>query len=315
MGLLDAQNERRSFSLRHFIVVAVFAIALLLGFVFVDPLDLFLGRTEEYKLRVVHVAAGLEYPWGLAFLPSGDMLVTERPGRLQIIRSGKSEPELVPGAPTVIDRAQAGLMDIALHPRFSENGIIFLCYSKPGQGDTPALLRARFDGTRLRDTRDIFITNAWDDSGGNTGCRILFGNDGMIYMSVGDRHHPRLAQDLTTDAGKILRLREDGTIPADNPFFNRPDARGEIFTYGNRNPQGLAIDPQTGALFENEHGPRGGDEINLLQSGKNYGWPVITYGINYDGSKITDERSRRDGTALSVLGSINRPVRNGDVYG
>src|SRR5215470_2989659 len=292
MGLLDAQTEPRRFTRPHFIVLIVFATALIIGFVLADPLNLFLGRTEEYKLRVVHVAAGLEYPWGLAFLPNGDMLVTERPGRLQIIRSGKSEPELVPGAPTVIDRAQAGLMDIALHPRFSENGIIFLCYSKPGQGDTPALLRGRFDGTRLRDTRDIFITNAWDDSGGNTGCRILFGNDGMIYMSVGDRHHPRSAQDLTTDAGKILRLRDDGTIPADNPFVNRSDARGEIFTYGNRNPQGLAIDPQTGALYENEHGPRGGDEINLLGSGKNYGWPIITYGINYNGTKITDERSR-----------------------
>ena len=188
MGLLDAQTEPRRFTRPHFIVLIVFATALIIGFVLADPLNLFLGRTEEYKLRVVHVAAGLEYPWGLAFLPHGDMLVTERPGRLQIIRSGKSEPELVPGAPTVIDRAQAGLMDIALHPRFSENGLLFLCYSKPGQGDTPALLRAHFDGTRLRDARDIFVTNAWDNSGGNTGCRLLFGNDGMIVLAFNDQN-------------------------------------------------------------------------------------------------------------------------------
>jgi glucose/arabinose dehydrogenase len=293
MGLFDAQIEQRRFTRRHLAILAGLAIALTIGVVFLtDPFDLIFGRTEDYKLRVVHIASGLEYPWGLAFLPNGDMLVTERLGRLQRIRNGTSEHELIPGAPTVVTRAQAGLMDIALHPRFSENGLLFLCYSKPGQGDTPALMRAQFDGTRLRDARDIFVTNAWDDSGGNTGCRILFGNDGMIYMSVGDRHRPRLAQDLTTDAGKILRLRDDGTIPADNPFVNRPDVRGEIFTYGNRNPQGLAIDPQTGALYENEHGPRGGDEINLLGSGMNYGWPLITYGINYDGTKITDERSR-----------------------
>jgi glucose/arabinose dehydrogenase len=292
MGLFDAHIERRSFVRRHPFGIAGVVAALIIAVIVTDPFDWFSGHTEEYKVRVVQVAAGLQYPWGLAFLPNGDMLVTERPGRLRIVRKGISEPELVPGVPPVVTRAQAGLMDIALHPHFSENGLIFLCYSKPGRGDTPALLRARFDGTRLNDVHDIFVSAAWDDSGGNTGCRVLFGKDGMIYMSVGDRHQPRFAQDLTNDAGKILRLRDDGTIPDDNPFAGRPDVRPEIFTFGNRNPQGLALDPQTGSLFENEHGPRGGDEINLLQAGRNYGWPVITYGINYNGTKITDERSR-----------------------
>jgi glucose/arabinose dehydrogenase len=220
------------------------------------------------------------------------MLVTERPGRLRIIRNGTLQAEPVAGAPDVVVRAQAGLMDVALHPRFAENRFVYLTYSKRGQGDSPALMRARFDGTKLTDAQDIFVADAWSDSGGNTGSRIVFGKDGMIYMSVGDRHLPKMAQYLGNHAGKILRLREDGTVPDDNPFIGQAGVRPEIFTYGNRNPQGLAIDPNTGAFFENEHGPRGGDEINLLQPGRNYGWPIITYGINYDGTIITNERAR-----------------------
>ncbi len=292
MSLFNAPAEQRSFVKRHRGSLAAGAIVLVAGIIVFDPFGWMLGRTETYRVRVVRVAAGLQYPWGLAFLPNGDMLITERPGQLVLLRKGSSEPEIIPGTPPVVDKAQAGLMDIALHPQFAENRFIYLTYSKRGVGDTPALFRARFDGKRLSDARDIFVAQAWDDSGGNTGSRILFGKDGMIYMSVGDRHHPRFAQDLTNHAGKILRLRDDGTVPDDNPFIGRPDVRPEIFSYGNRNPQGLAIDPQTGLLFENEHGPRGGDEINLIQPGRNYGWPVITYGINYNGTKITDERSR-----------------------
>jgi glucose/arabinose dehydrogenase len=292
MSLLDAQTEPepKSFLRRYRVLLVV--LGLTVAIALTDPLGFMSGRTEGARIRIVRVAAGLEYPWGLAFLPNGDMLVTERPGRLRIVRSGKLDESWIPGVPQVVDKEQAGLMDVAIHPRFAENGFIYLTYSKHGRGDTPALLRARFDGNRLTDVHDIFIADAWSDSGGNTGSRIVFGNDGMIYMSVGDRHVPRLAQDLTNHAGKILRLRDDGTVPDDNPFVGQSNVRPEIFTYGNRNPQGLTVDPRTGGLFENEHGPRGGDEINFLQAGRNYGWPVITYGINYNGSIITNERER-----------------------
>jgi glucose/arabinose dehydrogenase len=292
MSLFDAQVDRPGFISRHKGWAMAVGAALVALFVFATgPFGLSLNRTEEQRIRIVRVAEGMSFPWGLAFLPNGDMLVTERPGRLRIIRNGTLQAEPVAGVPNVVVRAQAGLMDVALHPRFAENRFVYLTYSKAGQGDSPALMRARFDGTRLTDAQDIFVADAWSDSGGNTGSRIVFGKDGMIYMSVGDRHVPKMAQYLGNHAGKILRLRDDGTVPDDNPFIGQPGVRPEIFTYGNRNPQGLAIDPNSGALFENEHGPRGGDEINLLQGGRNYGWPVITYGINYDGSIITNERT------------------------
>jgi glucose/arabinose dehydrogenase len=291
MTLFDSQSERHSFLSRHRILIGI-ALAFVITAVWIDRFRWIPEFSEGLRIHTVRVAYPLQYPWGLAFLPNGDMLVTERPGRLRIIRNGTLAETWIPGVPQVVEKAQAGLMDVAIHPQFAENGFIYLTYSKPGEGDTPALLRARFDGTRLSDVHDIFVADARDDSGGNTGSRIVFGKDGMIYMSVGDRHHPRLAQDLTNHAGKILRLRDDGTVPDDNPFVGQPNVRPEIFTYGNRNAQGLAIDPTTGALFENEHGPRGGDEINLLQAGRNYGWPVITYGINYNGTVITEERSR-----------------------
>jgi aldose sugar dehydrogenase len=283
----------RRFLEQHRAAVAGVAVALLVVMIGFDPLGLTTGGTETLRIRVVRrIAYPLEHPWGLAFLPNGDMLVTERAGRLRIIRGGKLDDTWLSGVPPVLQKAQAGLMDVAVHPRFAENGFIYLTYSKRGRGDTPALARAHLDGSRLTGVRDIFISDAWSDSGGNTGSRIVFGLDGMIYMSVGDRHNPRFAQDLSNHAGKILRLRDDGSVPDDNPFVGQANVRPEIFTFGNRNPQGLAIDPRTGALFENEHGPRGGDEINVLHAGRNYGWPVITYGRNYDGTIITNETAR-----------------------
>jgi aldose sugar dehydrogenase len=269
-------------------VIVIAAIALY----WADPFGPSLRHTDEATIRLVAIAENLDHPWGFAFLPNGDILVTERVGKLRMIHDGALQPVWIYGAPHPVVRAQAGLMDIAVHPRFAENGLIYITYSKQGQGDTPALYRARLDGDRLVDGHDIFIADAWSDSGGNTGSRILFGKDGMIYMTVGDRHIPSRAQQLTDHAGKILRMRDDGTVPDDNPFVGQPDVRPEIYAYGNRNPQGLAVDPDTGRLYENEHGPRGGDEINLIQAGRNYGWPLITYGINYDGTIITNERSR-----------------------
>jgi len=250
--------------------------------------------TEQAELRIVTIAGGLEKPWSLAFLPSGDVLVTELRGDLRLLHNGRLLPQLVGGVPLVETRDQAGLMDIALHPRFADNHLLYLTYSKKGPaGNTPALARARFDGARLADLRDMFVADAWsDDSGGNTGSRVVFGPDGTLYMSIGERHEQTPAQDMGTHKGKIVRLNEDGRVPADNPFTARAGARPEIFALGVRNPQGLFFDTVSGALWENEHGPLGGDELNLIAAGRNYGWPSITYGKNYDGTIISNDTAR-----------------------
>jgi glucose/arabinose dehydrogenase len=271
-----------------------FAVPLIIRYLPEFPPDPAVLTTEAGSIRVVTVTERLDRPWGLAFLPDGDILITELPGRLRRIHKGKLQPQTIPGVPKVETRDQAGLMDIALHPNFAQNGLIYLTYSKIGpRRNTPALARARFDGTKLVDLQDVFVSDAWSNqSGGNTGSRVVFGMDGTLYMSVGDRHEQRPAQDMHTDKGKILRLRDDGSIPEDNPFLARLDARPEIFAWGVRNPQGLFVDPTTGTIWENEHGPRGGDEINILLSGHNYGWPTITYGKNYDGTIITRETAK-----------------------
>ena len=258
------------------------------------PRDPLVFSTEQAQIRVITMTEQLEKPWALAFLPDGDVLITELRGSLRLIHSGQLQPQHIGGVPSVETRDQAGLMDIALHPRFADNGLVYLTDSKKGaRGNTPALARARFDGARLTDLRDIFVSEAWsDESGGNTGSRVVFGADGTLYMSVGDRHEQTPAQDMRTDKGKIVRLKDDGTVPPDNPFVGRPDVLPEIFASGVRNPQGLFADQATGTIWENEHGPLGGDELNVLLSGHNYGWPVITYGKNYDGTTISTETAR-----------------------
>lgn len=255
------------------------------------PVDPAIESTEQGRIRIVTITSALTRPWGLAFLPNDDMLVTELAGHLRLIHAGKLQPAFIGGVPKVETKDQAGLMDIALHPHFAENRTVYLTYSKIGErGNTPALARARFDGTKLVDLRDVFVANAWSsESGGNTGSRIAFGIDGSLYMSVGDRHEQKTAQDMRTDKGKIVRLKDDGSIPDDNPFVMRMDVLPEIFASGVRNPQGLYVDPATGTIWENEHGPRGGDEINILLAAHNYGWPAITYGKNYDGTTISNE--------------------------
>ena len=245
------------------------------------------------SVRVATLTDALVQPWALAFLPGGDILITERRGQLRLVHDGQLSRVPIGGIPTVDTRQQDGLMDIALHPRFAENRSVYFTYSKPTRGgDTPVLAAAHFDGARLTGERDLFVADAWDDYGGNTGSRIAFGLDGTIYMTVGDRHQQTPAQDLTNDKGKILRLNDDGSIPPDNPFVDRAGARPEIFAYGVRNPQGLFIDPSTGTIWEAEHGPRGGDELNVIARGHNYGWPAITFGINYDGTTISNETAR-----------------------
>src|SRR5262245_44894285 len=197
------------------------------------------------------------------------------------------------GIPPIDTRTQDGLMDLALHPRFAQNRTIYFTYSKPGErGDTTTLASARFEGGTVSAVRDLFVADAWSTAGGNSGSRIAFGLDGTIYMTVGERHEQTPAQDLRTHKGKILRLNDDGTVPPDNPFVGRADARPEIFAYGVRNPQGLFIEPSSRTIWEHEHGPRGGDELNVIVRGHNYGWPAITFGVNYNGTTISKDTAR-----------------------
>jgi glucose/arabinose dehydrogenase len=227
----------------------------------------------------------------MAFLPNGDMLVTERVGRLRIVRNGKLDPQPVAGVPQVFAMQQGGLLEVALHPGFSENQQIYLTYSKSGpQGHTTALARGRFNGRALLDVQDIFVADAWSDGGAlHFGSRLAFGRDGTLFMSVGERNDRTRAQNTTHHAGKILRLRDDGTVPPDNPFVGRADVRPEIYSFGHRNPQGLTVHPETGQVWATEHGPQGGDELNLIQPGRNYGWPVATFGREYSGALITNQ--------------------------
>lgn len=239
------------------------------------------------------VALALFRPGAPAVLPGGDILITERAGRLRLVHDGRLEPGSIGGIPPVDTRAQDGLLDLALHPRFAQNRTLYFTYSKPGKlGDTTALASAHLDGSTLSKVRDLFVANAWSTAGGNSGSRIAFGLDGTIYMTVGERHEQKPAQDLRTHKGKIVRLNDDGTVPADNPFVGRTDALPEIFAYGVRNPQGLFIEPTTGTIWEHEHGPRGGDELNVIVRGHNYGWPAITFGINYNGTIISKDTAR-----------------------
>lgn len=251
-------------------------------------------QTISQPVRVVPVVGGLAAPWSMAFLPNGDMLVTEKVGRLRIVRNGKLDPQPIAGVPQVLAMQQGGLMEVVPHPRFADNQFIYLTYSKAGErGHTTALARARFDGRALTGLADLFVADAWSSGGAlHFGSKLAFARDGTLFMSVGERNDRTRAQDTSHHAGKILRLRDDGTVPADNPFVGRAGFRPEIYSYGHRNPQGLAVHPETGQLWETEHGPQGGDELNLIQPGRNYGWPIVTYGREYSGDLITNETFR-----------------------
>ena len=239
--------------------------------------------------KVTTVASGLEHPWALAFLPDGRMLVTERPGRLRIVtRDGRPSPP-VNGVPRVFAAGQGGLLDVALDPSFDSNKLIYLSFSEPGEDGTAgtAVLRAKFVETRLEDVRVIYRQEPKVRSGGHFGSRLVFARDGNLFVTQGERMSFRAqAQDLSSLLGKVVRIHSDGTIPKDNPFVGRKGARPEIWSYGHRNVQAAALDPATGQLWTVEHGARGGDELNHPEAGKNYGWPVITYGRDYTGLKI-----------------------------
>lgn len=259
-------------------------------------------ESARHSFRVVTVADGLVNPWSIAWLPNGDMLITEREGRLRVVRDGKLLPEPVAGVPNVRARGQGGLLEVRPHPEFATNQLLYLSFAKPNEDSslaTTAIVRGRLDGGRLLDVEEIFVADAWAAGNAHFAGRLAFDPDGYLYLSVGDRgaspnlmaDHP--AQGLDQHQGKILRLHDDGRIPADNPFVGRSGAKPEIWSYGQRNPQGLAVHPLTAEVWENEHGPRGGDEVNLIRSGANYGWPVVSHGINYDGSVYSGETHRQ----------------------
>ncbi len=251
--------------------------------------------SERHAFRLVMVARGLVHPWSLAFLPNGDMLVTERVGRLRIVRNGELDPSPVPGVPEVALGGQGGLLDVALHPRFTENRLIYLSYAGAGEGGRGTeVARARFLDDRLVDLETILVVRPKSRGGRHFGSRLLFGRDGYLYVTAGERASPDRAQDLADLAGSIIRITENGGIPPDNPFVGRSGVRPEIYAYGNRNPQGLTMHPETGRIWEAEHGPKGGDEINLLVPGANYGWPVITYGRSYSGLPIGEGTAKPD---------------------
>ncbi|WP_232302447.1 PQQ-dependent sugar dehydrogenase [Elstera litoralis] len=238
--------------------------------------------------EVVTVAKGLENPWGMAFLPDGRLLVTERPGRLRLVaRDGRlSEP--LTGVPQVVARGQGGLLDVALDPQFADNKLVYLSFSEGGPGGAgTAVARGTLTASGLDDVRVIFRQSPKVNGTAHFGSRLAFAPDASLFITLGDRFSYRdSAQDLTSTLGKIVRVRRDGSPPSDNPFLTRSDAKPEIWSYGHRNVQGAAINPATGQLWTIEHGAQGGDELNRPQAGKNYGWPVITFGKDYNGSKI-----------------------------
>jgi glucose/arabinose dehydrogenase len=248
----------------------------------------------EGVVRVETVARGLEHPWALTFLPDGRMLVTERPGRLRIVERDGRLSEPLGGVPQVHARGQGGLLDVALDPRFAENRLVYLSYAEPGSGGAgTAVARGRLGDGRLEDVRVIYRQEPKVQGGGHYGSRLVFGRDGTLFVTQGDRMNYReRAQDLSMGMGKIVRINSDGSVPRDNPFVGRAGARPEIWSYGHRNAQAAALDPQTGQLWTVEHGARGGDELNHPEAGKNYGWPVITYGVDYSGARIGEGRAR-----------------------
>jgi len=253
-------------------------------------------RTEEHSFRVVKVVEWLEYPWSLAFLPDGRMLVTERAGRLRVVYHGKLEPNPVQGLPQVAEHGQGGLHDVVPHPKFAENQLIYFAYAARGAGGVGTeLARAKLVGDYLEQVQVLFRQEPKGTSGNHFGGRIVFDRAGYVYLTLGDRGEKERAQKPDDHAGSVIRLHDDGRVPEDNPFFGKPGWKPEKFDLGHRNMQGAALHPLTGVLWTHEHGPQGGDEINIIRKGRNYGWPVITYGVNYGiGTKI-GEGTRKPG--------------------
>jgi glucose/arabinose dehydrogenase len=267
-------------------------------------------RSTYHDYRVVTIVDALVQPWSIAFLPGGDTLITERPGRLRILRNGKLLPQPVEGVPQVYHSSQGGLLEVMPHPNFASNRLLYITYSKPlpEQGkdaSTTALIRGRFENDRLTNIQQLF--ESVSKGRGHFGGKIAFDKNGYLFLSLGDRQVPpegnleaHPAQDLSNHHGKMIRLHDDGRVPTDNPFVGRADAKPEIWSYGHRNIQGLAIHPDTGDPWIDEHGPQGGDELNRPQPGRNYGWPVIGFGVNYQTGLAIHSGTHRKGMEQPV---------------
>lgn len=283
-------------------------------------------RSLEHDYRVVTVADGLIRPWSMAWLPNGDMLVTERPGRLRIVRDGALLPEPVGGVPEVFAQGQGGLFDVLPHPDFANNNVLFISYAKPVEGgSTTSVLRGTFADDAFTPEEEIFLARS--QGRGHYGARLAFHPDGTLFITVGDRQaspsgdlegHP--AQDPSNHHGVTIRINEDGSVPADNPFLGRGDVLPEIYSYGHRNAQGLAIDMETGDVWITEHGPQGGDELNLVSPGLNYGWPVVGYGVNYQSGLAIHEGTMREGMEhpdhvwVPSIGASGLMIYTGDAF-
>lgn len=253
--------------------------------------------SEQADFQLETVADGLEHPWAIAFLPDGNQLVTERAGRLRLIRDGKLVEDPVSGVPSVAANGQGGLLDLLLHPDFEQNRRLFLSYAhRNDDGLTTRVASAEYRDNALEDVEVIFEAEPRSGTSRHFAGRMVIPSDGHLYVAVGDRGEMERAQDFGDDAGAVHRITINGDAPDDNPFQNRKDARTTLFTKGNRNIQGMTLHPESGEIWSHEHGPRGGDEVNIIEAGTNYGWPEITYGINYSGTPITDE-THKDGMA------------------
>lgn len=283
--------------------IGVAAVSTALGACFDQPAAEMPGGpivSEQATFRVVPVVSGLEHPWGMAFLPDGGIVITERPGRLRVVRDGVLDPEPIGGVPAVRASGQGGLLDIALHPEFGSNRLIYLSYAAEADGGNGTrVARARLGDGQLEVLEVIFQALPLAGSSKHFGSRLAFDAAGHLFVTVGERGEGDRAQDLGDHNGSVIRLHDDGRVPADNPFVGVAGVLPEIFSYGHRNPQGLAIHPGTGLPWAQEHGPRGGDEVNVIRPGVNYGWPVITYGISYAGFPV-GEGTHKEGMAQPV---------------
>ncbi len=286
--------------MKRFLVTAIALFALPFGAALAQ-----FGGGPSHEFRVVTVVEGLVHPWSMAWLPNGDMLVTERDGRIRTVRDGELLPEPMANVPEVLANGQGGLFDIVLHPQYEENGWVYVSFAKPDanrEQATTTVIRARIEDNALVDIEEVFEADAWISSAGHYGGRIAFDDEGYMYVSSGERMASTDIDDLSTHPaqqtdnhyGVIVRLHDDGSVPDDNPFVGMAGYAPEIWSYGHRNPQGLAFDPATGRLWSTEHAPQGGDELNLIEPGKNYGWPVIGYGANYGrGTEIHETRYKQ----------------------
>lgn len=252
-------------------------------------------KSEDATFRFEVVADGLNQPWAMVKLPDGRLLVTEKKGDLRIIQDGKLLEEKVANVPKVRPNGQGGLLDLELHPDYAQNGWIYISFSDPSPDGKKAhtrIVRAKLKGMALEDIQDVFVAPADQYTGGGNhfGNRMEFDKDNYLFFTIGERGDQNKAQSLKHVQGKVHRLKDDGTVPEDNPFVGKDDAAPSIWTYGNRNPQGLRFQPGTGKLWETEHGPKGGDELNIIRKGANYGWPLITWGVNYSGTPVSDKQ-------------------------